>query len=383
MPTKFDLPSLSGAKDLKGKRVLLRLDLNVPQDGDTILDDTRLWKALPTLEFLKKKGARVIAISHLGHDGTCSMKGVARRLAKLIPVGFVPEVSGPLVEKAVASMKNGSIILLENVRRDEGETKNRPLFALSLASLADYYVNDAFSVSHRTHASIVSLPKLLPSFVGLQFEKEVRALSALFSPKRPFLFILGGAKLETKLPLIKKYLKIADYVYVAGALANPFFKTWGFGIGKSIADDAGEDLVALLKHKKLLLPEDVVVDGPGIAAPGIVRRIDEVKKKETIRDIGPDSLEALLKLVARSREILFNGPLGYYELGFSKPTEDLLRAIGKSKADSTVGGGDTLALITKLNLESKFSFVSTAGGAMIDFLSEGTLPGIEALKKSK
>jgi len=377
MPKTPELPSLKKAKLLKGKRVLLRLDLNVPEDGETILDDTRLWKALPTLQYLKKAGARTIVISHFGSDGAKSLKPVARRLSKMISVGFVPALSGPTVEKAVAELKNGGILVLENLRRDDGESKNRTFFALSLARLADYYVNDAFSASHRAHASIVSLPKLLPSYIGLQFEKEIKELSSAFVPKRPFLVILGGAKLSTKLPLIKKYLKIADHVYVAGALADPFFKAWGFEIGKSLSDDAGEDLITLLKHKKLLLPEDVVVD------EGVVRRIDEVKKKETIRDIGPDSLQALLGLVSRSKTILMNGPLGYYELGYNKPTEELLRAIARSKAHSIVGGGDTLALITKLNLGSKFSFVSTAGGAMIDFLSTGTLPGIEALNASK
>ncbi len=377
MRTPFNPPSIRDAKNLKGKRVLLRLDLNVPMDGEKILDDTRIRKALPTLLFLKKAGARVVAVSHLGSDGTHSLQEVARRLGKLIPLGFMPKVLGREVERAVDSMQNGAILLLENLRREKGEMENNTFFALSLSRLGDIYVNEAFSESHRVAASIVSLPKFLESFIGLEFGKELAGLSKTFAPKRPFLFILGGAKFSTKLPLIKKYLKIADKVFVGGALMNPFFKAEGLEVGKSPADDYGEDLNLLRKNKKLVLPADVLVND------GVVRKVNEIKKKDILRDIGPESLEKLKELISASKEILFNGPLGNYELGFDKTTKEALLAITRTQAHSVVGGGDTLAIVSRLKIENKLSFVSNGGGAMIEFLSSGTLPGIEALKKSK
>ncbi|MEK7143342.1 MAG: phosphoglycerate kinase, partial [Patescibacteria group bacterium] len=316
MISKIKLPLLKNAKNLKGKRVLLRLDLNVPMEGTRILDNTRIKKVLPTLLYLRKAGARTIVISHLGKDGTHSLKEAARILGKHIPLGFMPKVSGRDVEERVAGMKNGSILVLENLRREKGETENSNLFALSLSRLGDVYVNDAFSESHRKYASIVSLPKFLPSYAGLLFEKEMKELSLVLAPKRPFLFILGGAKISTKLPLIKKYLKIADNVFVGGAVQNSFFKALGYEIGKSLKDDCGEDLIKLSRHKNLILPVDVLVN------KGAARRIDEVKKGDTIRDIGPQSLSTLLSLIAKEKEILFNGPLGNYELGFDETTKE-------------------------------------------------------------
>ncbi|MEK7558361.1 MAG: phosphoglycerate kinase [Patescibacteria group bacterium] len=375
MRTLFKLPSIRNAKNFKGKRVLLLLDLNVPISRGRILDDTRLKMALPTLEFLKKRGARTIVMSHLGNDGKESLKIVAQALNKFIPVGFVPEILGKKVEAMIDTLGNGGILMLENIRRNNGEVSNSSSFTTALAQLGDIYVNDAFSVSHRKHASIVSLPKFLPSFAGLKFEEEVGELSKVFIPKRPFLFILGGAKLETKLPLIKKYIKIADTVYVGGALMNPFFNALGYEVGKSLKENAGEDLKKIARHNNLVLPTDVLVNKKG------VRKLGDVKKGDIVRDIGPESLAALLSYIKESKEILFNGPLGEYELGFDETTKEVLKAMGKSKARTVVGGGDTLAIVSRLKLGDKFSFVSTAGGAMIEFLSEGTLPGIEALKK--
>ncbi|MEK7115522.1 MAG: phosphoglycerate kinase [Patescibacteria group bacterium] len=381
MISKIKLPLLKNAKNLKGKRVLLRLDLNVPMEGTRILDNTRIKKVLPTLLYLRKAGARTIVISHLGKDGTHSLKEAARILGKHIPLGFMPKVSGRDVEERVAGMKNGSILVLENLRREKGETKNSNLFALSLSRLGDVYVNDAFSESHRKYASIVSLPKFLPSYAGLLFEKEIKELSGLVAPKKPFLFILGGAKISTKLPLIKRYLKIADWVFVGGAIMNSFFKERGFEIGKSLEDGASADIGALLKNKKLsknlILPTDVLVNG------GKVRMAEAINKKDIVRDIGPASLEKLKELISGSKEILFNGPLGNYELGFDGTTKETLKAMIKTKARTIVGGGDTQVVVSRLKLENKLSFVSSGGGAMIEFLAKGTLPGIEALKKFK
>lgn len=357
--------------------MLLRLDLNVPMEGERILDNTRIKKALPTLLYLRKFGARTIVISHLGKDGTHSLKEVSRILGKQIPLGFVPKVVGRDVEERVAGMKNGSILVLENLRKEKGEMENNTFFAMSLSRLGDIYVNDAFSESHREAASIVLLPKFLPSYAGFLFEEEMKELFKVFTPKKPFLFILGGAKISTKLPLIKKYLKIADSIFVGGAIMNSFFKAQGFEVGKSLVDNADEDVRLLLRNKKLILPTDVVIND------GEVRATNSVDKKDIIRDIGPESLAKLKKLISDSKEILFNGPLGNYELGFGETTKETLKAMAKSKAHTVVGGGDTLVIVSRLKLENKFGFVSSAGGAMIELLARGTLPGIEALIKSK
>ena len=377
MISKIKLPLLKNAKNLKGKRVLLRLDLNVPMEGTRILDNTRIKKVLPTLLYLRKAGARTIVISHLGERRDTLPKRSGPYFGEAYSAWFYAESFRSRRGRESGRHENGSILVLENLRREKGETENSNLFALSLSRLGDVYVNDAFSESHRKYASIVSLPKFLPSYAGLLFEKEMKELSLVLAPKRPFLFILGGAKISTKLPLIKKYLKIADNVFVGGAVQNSFFKALGYEIGKSLKDDCGEDLIKLSRHKNLILPVDVLVN------KGAARRIDEVKKGDTIRDIGPQSLSTLLSLIAKEKEILFNGPLGNYELGFDETTKETLKAMAKTKARTVVGGGDTIVIVSRLKLENKLSFVSTAGGAMIEFLAKGTLPGILALKKFK
>jgi len=239
---------------------------------------------------------------------------------------------------------------------------NDQVFAKKLSSLGDIYVNDAFSVSHREHASIVSLPKYLPSFAGFQLEEEVKNLSHAFKrPKHPFLFILGGAKFSTKMPLIKKYLKLADNVFIGGALANDFLKAKGVDIGRSLVSDQSFGIKNLLKNKKIILP------------------VDFIKKNEAIIDMGIESVENLGLLIKRSKFILWNGPLGKYEDGGAEATRKILQLVANSKAESIIGGGDTVALVSEMKMEKKFSFVSTGGGATLDFLANGTLPGIKAL----
>ena len=229
--------------------------------------------------------------------------------------------------------------------------------------MGDIYVNDAFSVSHRAHASVVSVPKYLPSYAGFQLEAEVKNLSHAFkNPKHPFLFILGGAKFSTKMPLIKKYLKLADFVFIGGALANYFLKAKGYNIGKSLVDDINYGIASILKNKKLILPTDFII------------------KNKAIVDIGEKSIENLEVIIKKSKLILFNGPLGKYEDGGAVGTKKILKFISSVKAESIIGGGDTVALISEMKMQNKFSFVSTGGGATLDFLANGTLPGIKALK---
>mgnify|MGYP001560759974 CR=1 FL=1 len=373
-----EFPRIKDIKDLKGKRVLLRLDLNVPIKNGRVIDDFRIIKSLPTIKYLKKHGARVIIISHIGRDKKSTLEPVARHLSTYVKVGFIPEQIEEKLQTIIDNMKNGTVVVLENVRRDPGEIKNDKVYARKLSILGDVYVNDAFSASHRKHASIVGIPKFLPCYIGFLFEEELRHLSATFCPLRPFVFIVGGAKLETKIPLIKKYLNIADTVFVGGALANVLLKAGGREIGKSFTGNFSGRVSALLRHKKLLIPSDVLVGRNGKST---VKEVGEILPSDMIVDVGPKTVEALEERIEKARSVLFNGPLGNYETGYDEATARVFRTIAKSKARSVLGGGDTAYMAMRLRLEKKFTFISTAGGAMIEFLAKGTLPGIEALKK--
>ena len=375
------MKSIKEIDDLKGKRVLVRVDFNLPMEGGKIVDDFRIKKALPTIEYLHKKGATVILLAHLetGGDDKVSLKPVAVRLKKYLPETIFIEtpIFSDQTEKELSEMKKGSIVLLENLRREKGEKDNAPSFARALSRYGDIYVNEAFSVSHRVHASIVGIAKHIPGYAGFQLLDEVKHLSKAFDPSHPFLFILGGAKFETKIPLIKKFLKNADQCVIAGALMNDFFVAKGYEVGTSLVDTGNFHIGTLLKHKNLVLPPDVEVS-KGSKHHAV--KPDSVAKDEMIVDIGPASIELLKGLIEKAKFILWNGPLGKYETGFGGATEQVLKLISKSKAESVIGGGDTVALVSKLKLEDKLGFVSTGGGATLDFLDKGTLPGIKALK---
>jgi len=368
--------SIKQIENLKGKIALVRVDFNVPIQNGKVVDNFRLVKALPTVKFLQEKGARIILISHLG-KGKGSLAPIARALNKFLKIKFVPEIIGPKVEKIVSKMKNGNILLLQNLRNNKGEKNCDKIFASKLAKLGSIYINDAFSVSHRKDASIILLPKLLPGYAGMQFEEEIKNLSHAFkNPKHPFLFILGGAKFSTKMPLIKKYLKLADHVFIGGALANDFFKAKGYEVGQSLVSDTNFGIAEILKNRKLILPEDVLVKSGDRL---ISKKINEIKKDENILDAGEETVKNLAGLIENAKLILWNGPLGKYEAGGGGATKKVLKLVGKGKAESIIGGGDTVALISEMNMEKKFTFVSTGGGATLDFLANGTLPGIKAL----
>ncbi len=358
--------SIKQIKNLKNKIVLLRVDFNVPIKNGKVLDDFRIRAALPTINFLLKNDAKIILLTHLGKDGTASLEPVIKRFF------------------AVSKIAKNKVTFFENLRKFPGEIENDQSFAKKLAKMGDVYVNDAFSVSHREHASVVSIPKYLPSFAGLQLENEIKNLSHVFKKiKHPFLFILGGAKFSTKMPLIKKYLKLADDVFIGGALADDFLKAEGDEVGKSLVDDANYGISALLKNKpvrqagKLILPSDVVVKSGDKL---INKKVNEISKDEIILDIGKETVKDLMLLIKKAKLILWNGPLGKYEDGGAKATKEILKIVAASKAESIIGGGDTVDLISKMKMEKKFSFVSTGGGATLDFLVNGTLPGIKALR---
>ena len=339
----------------------------------------KITKKNMTILFLQQKGAKVIIISHIGDEGKESLLPVALKLKKSIKeVEFIDTpIFSDETEKKINKMEKGDIVLLENLRRETGEKKNSPSFARALSRYGEIYVNDAFSVSHREHASIVGITKYLPSYAGFQMLDEINNLSKAFSPKHPFLFILGGSKFETKIPLIKKFLRDADNVFIGGAIANDFFKGKGYEVGASLVSDGIAPVKSFFKSKNLILPVDVVASVNGKSRN---TKPNDVKHDESILDIGKESVLLLKDLIEKASFVLWNGPLGKYESGFGNATEDVLKIISKNKATSIVGGGDTVSLITKLKIGDKISFVSTGGGATLDFLAKGTLPGIKALK---
>lgn len=372
----MDLPLLRNAQNLKGKRVLLRLGLNVPIQDKKILDDFRIKKILPTLSFLLKKKARVIILSH--HS---DVRQSLRPVAEYLNAYFISDILNASGFQKIESEGKSSIVLCENLRLWGGETQNDLEFAKRLASLGDIYVNDAFSASHRKHASIVLLPKLLSSYVGLLFEKEIRNLSVALNPPKQFLFILGGAKARTKLPLVEKFLANADTIFIGGALANNFFKEQGYEIGQSSFEEANCDVSKLIESGKICLPVDVVVGNEN----GAFRKLpNELSSGDNILDAGPRTVSLLRDLVKKAHFILWNGPLGDYLIpSFEKATEELIKILAASDAQMIVGGGDTVAMISQMDIEDKFAFLSTGGGAMLEFIAKGTLPGIEALKISE
>lgn len=375
----MDFKTIKDIENLRGKKVLLRLDLNTPIVNGEVRDDFRIKKSITTLNFLRDNGAKTIIISHIESVETKSLEIVYEYLSKSFKMKFAKDYFSEGTRNAIDKMNEGDFLLLDNIRVYEGEEKNSEHFARQLSSLGGIYVNEAFSVSHRRHASIVGAPKFLPSFAGILFEDEVVNLSKAFNPEHPFLFILGGAKFETKMPLIEKFLKLADFVFIGGALANDFFREKGCETGLSVLSPKKFNLGKMLNSDKLLLPIDVVVkNNQGV----FIKRPNNVLKEDKILDAGPATVSMLREKLLSSKFVLWNGPLGDYEKGFREGTVELARAIAKCRAKSIIGGGDTLAVVSKLNLEDKFSFISTGGGAMLDFLANETLPGIEALERS-
>ena len=348
----------------------MRAALNVPVENGKVVNDYRLRRALPTIRYLAERGARVVLISHidpLGNtppQGTETLEPVARALQKLVSgISFSDETVGARARAAVRNLIPGNILIMENLRRNKGEKENDRAFAKELAALGDIFVEDCFDTSHRKHASIIGVPELLPSYAGFLFEEEVQALSHARSPKHPSLAVIGGMKFSTKEAVLTTLLQTYDRVFVGGALANDFLKASGREVGRSLVSETSVDgIKKLLNNPKLILPIDSVVVG------------------DVIVDHGPKTSALLAELVAKAKTILWNGPLGNYENGFSDATNGFARAVADSNAFSVVGGGDTIAAIEGLGLLPRFSFVSTGGGAMLAYLAYGTLPGIDALK---
>ncbi len=367
--------------------ILVRTALNVPIEQGKVVNEYRLRRAVPTIRFLAERGARVVLISHIGEQGTETLAPVAQALGRLVSgVSFFPETIGAGARAAVRDLAPGKILVLENLRRARGERENDPAFARELAALADVFVEDSFDTCHRPHASIIGVPKLLPSYAGLILEEEVRELSRALTPAHPALAVIGGAKFSTKEPVLTTLLEKYDHVFVGGALASDFIKASGQGVGKSLVSDADPARIKkLLANQKLVLPVDSLVipaakmDAADARSAARVAAAGQVRFDEVILDHGPATIVLLDALAEKAKSVLWNGPLGNYENGFVDATNAFARAVADSRAHSIVGGGDLIAAIERAGLLAQFSFVSTGGGAMLDFLAQGTLPGIAAL----
>lgn len=369
---------VEGLTNIYGMRVIVRTSLDVPIEDGVVQNTFRLVRAIPTITYLIAQGARVIILTHVGRNPKNSTLPLLAPLQKYISVSHIDEVTGEKVLGKIAHMKEGSAVLLGNVRACEEEEKNDDTFARTLASYADFYVNDAFAVSHRAHASIVGIPKYLPSFAGITFMEEYEHLSKVLEPQSPSLFILGGAKFETKEPLVEKYSNHYTHVFIGGAIANDFLKGRGNEVGESLLSDIDMRGNPLLEKESIILPIDVVV---GSHKGKRERILDDVEPDEKILDVGPETVALLAPYIKEAHTILWNGPLGNYEDGFDSATKAVAELIAKSDAFSVVGGGDTVSAIESLKLEQSFDFLSTAGGAMLHFLEYHTLPGIESLKE--
>jgi phosphoglycerate kinase len=380
---------------ITNKTILLRVDFNVSLNPNhSIADDARIKQSLPTIEQLLKNNNKLILLAHLGEpekrDAAFSLSPVAKRLQEYLPQNKIILVDDFTTSTDVFSKQApNEVLLLENIRFYPGEQTNDPSFAKQLAGLGEIYVNDAFSVSHRKAASVVGLPELLPSYGGLLLKKEITILSEIMkSPKKPFVAIIGGKKIATKIKFIKKLTAVADYVLIGGGLANTFFASEGFPVGKSLISEDDISLAKkLLEHTKrenthLLLPTDVVVGKSLDSTTSEVRKTQEIANDEEALDIGPETQANFGKVIDEAHTIVWNGPVGYMEnQEFKRGTDFLYYSITSNEhVISVVGGGDTLSAISKKEYLDKITHISTGGGAMLEFIENGTPPGIEALK---
>lgn len=365
-------------EDIRGRRIVLRSALNVPLEGGRVADVFRLVESLRTIEHLASRGARVAVLAHIGRANTDSLRVVWEEMKKhtALPIRFEGDVAGSAAKRAVNALKDGEVLLLENVRRERGETTNDSELAKVFASYGEVFINDAFADSHRAHASIVGIPKHIPGYAGSNFMKEYEGILPARTPPSPSLAVIGGAKFLTKEPLLRRLLDTYDRLAIGGALANDFLAAKGYEVGKSLTSRSPH-AAELLKNSKLIIPEDVVVSGPG---GDDVKKANDVGPSDRIVDIGPATLATLAPYITKARLILWNGPLGNFENGYADATGALARLITGSRAHSVIGGGDTITAIGNLGITDRFSFVSTAGGAMLEFVARGTLPGIEALE---
>jgi len=393
-----DFRTLDSA-DLSGKRVLLRVDLNVPMENGKVTDATRIERIAPTITEIAEKGGKVILLAHFGRpkgrDPKESLNPVAAEVARVLKrhVGFADDCVGEVAEKAIAAMKNGDVLLLENTRFHKEEEKNDPAFVAQLAKLGDIYVNDAFSAAHRAHASTEGLAHKLPAYAGRTMQAELEALSkALDHPQRPVIAIVGGAKVSTKLELLENLISRVQALVIGGAMANTFLHAQGVKIGKSLAEkDMAETARRILAKADdlncaVILPVDAIVAFHFQAnAPSHAYGLDAIPSDGMVLDVGPQSIERIKGAVDDAATLVWNGPLGAFEMPpFDQGTVTVARYVGErtrvGKLVSVAGGGDTVAALNQAGVAGTFTYVSTAGGAFLEWLEGRKLPGVEALR---
>jgi len=392
--------NLSKDLDLKGKKVLLRVDLNVPMENGAITETSRIEKIIPTIKLLSEKQAKIIILSHIGRPKgkvvkEMSLKPISEKLSFLLKkeVLFNSEPINEDTNLKIDKISNGSIIMLENIRFNKEEEINDIKFAKKMSNLGDIYVNDAFSCSHRAHASIDTITNYIPSYFGLQITEEINALEKITNKiEKPVSLVIGGSKISTKFKIINNLIKKFDNIIIVGGMANTILKHTGKNIGKSICEnDSGALVKEIFENSKkhnceIIMPYDVVVS-KNLDGNGIEKNIDVIEDDEMILDIGPKTISSIEKIINKSRTVLWNGPAGYFENpNFQNGTKKILEAISIKTANdkifSVAGGGETVAAINKFKKSNSFTFISTAGGAFLEYLEGKTLPGIKAINQN-
>ncbi len=385
------IKSIRGCKNLRNKKILLRVDFNIPLRHGKIKDDHKIVRHLPTIRFLLRHNCKIVIMSHLGRptpgewDENFSMKPIVKELAKVLDrsvkliSGFDEFEHG----SEIAKIENGEVVVLENLRFNDGEKKNGKLFAKKLSKFGEIYINDAFAVSHRAHASVSAVKKYLPAYAGLLLEKEIKNLSRVFEGRDPLIAVIGGAKLKTKLALIENLSKSAHRILIGGAMANSFFAAGGLEVGKSLITKEGIEIVKKLKIKNLVLPVDVVVSSRSDGSNIKVKSINDISRKDYVFDIGPETVKLYASFIKKANTLVWNGPMGKFELkNFKQGTKAIAQLFGtrsRGKAFGVVGGGETVEALKEEGYIDGVDWVSTGGGAMLAYLGGKKMPGLKGI----